>query len=149
LKLRLPPETICLGCHLKTPHLNALNHLQKPDKEMRRRMQVAERKLGIVLPLDQQGRIMCTTCHSPHERGLIAETKPAGKQVAGDLKEGVVYEDHPWDSVYRADKQARLEKLPDNATPVNLHYRRLRSEVLLRLSAKDGSLCLACHAFEK
>ncbi len=150
LKLRLPPETICLGCHLKTPHLNALNHLLKPDKKMRRRMQAAERKLGIILPLDGEGRIMCVTCHSPHERGLIDVNKPAGRQVAGgDLKEGVVYEDHPWDAVYRADKQARLEKLQGKATPVNLHYRRLRSEVLLRLSAKDGSLCLACHEFEK
>ncbi|MCF6209767.1 MAG: hypothetical protein L3J88_09395 [Gammaproteobacteria bacterium] len=149
LKLRLPPETLCLGCHLKTPHLNALNHLQKPDQKMRRRMQAAERKLGIILPLDEQGRIMCVTCHSPHERGLIDVGKPAGKQVAGgDLQQGVVYEDHPWNSVYRADKQTRLEMLQDNATPLNLYYRRLHSEVLLRLSAKDGSLCFACHEFE-
>ncbi|HEB93429.1 MAG TPA: hypothetical protein ENI94_08180 [Gammaproteobacteria bacterium] len=150
LKLRLPPETICLGCHLKTPHLNALNHLLKPGKKMRRHMQAAERKFSIILPLDEQGRIMCVTCHAPHERGLIGVNKPAGNQVAGgDLKEGVVYEDHPWNAVYRADKQARLAKLQGNATPVTLHYRRLRSEVLLRLSAKDGSLCLACHEFDR
>ncbi len=149
LKLRLPAETLCPGCHLRTPHLNAFNHLVKPDKKMRRRMLASERKLGIVLPLDQQGRIMCVTCHSSHERGLIAESKPAGKQVVGDLKEGVVYEDHPWDSVYRADKQARLEELSGKAAPVTLYYRRLRSEVLLRLSAKDGALCLACHEFER
>ncbi len=150
LKLRLPPETICLGCHLKTPHLNALDHLVKPDEKMRRRMQASERRLGIILPLDARGRIMCVTCHAPHERGLIDESKPAGKQVAdGDVKEGVVYEDHPWGAVYRADKQARLKKLPGGAAPVELYYRRLRSEVLLRLSARDGALCLACHAFER
>lgn len=151
LKLRLPPETLCLGCHLKTPHFNAFNHLLKPDKKTRQRMKKAERELGIILPLDEKGRIMCVTCHSPHERGLIAETKPAGKQVAGgNLKQGVVYEDHPWDAVYRADKQARLEKLQGNTKPLlKLYYRRLRSEVLLRLSAKDGALCMACHEFER
>lgn len=151
IKLRLPPETLCLGCHLKTPHLNAFNHLLKPDKKMRKRIRSAEKKLGVILPLDGKGKIMCITCHAPHERGLIPETKPAGKQVVdGTLKEGVVYKNHAWDAVYRADKQARLEKLQASGTkPVELHYRRLETEVLLRLSAKDGALCMACHEFKK
>jgi len=151
LRLRLPPQTLCLGCHLKTPHLNALDHLTKPDKDMRRRMRDAERKLGIILPLDDAGRIMCATCHAPHERGLIPANKPAGRQVGdGTLEEGVVYQDHAWDAVYRADKQARLDKLSaDGGQAVSLRYRRLSKEVLLRLSAKDGALCLACHAFKR
>jgi len=27
-------------------------------------------------------------------------------------------------------------------------YQRLKNEVLLRLPAKDGTLCLSCHEFE-
>ena len=82
LEFRLSPQKLCWGCHLKTPHLNALNHLVKPDKKMRKHMLKAEKKLNVILPLDKEGKIMCATCHAPHESGLIDKKKPAGKQVA-------------------------------------------------------------------
>ena len=152
-RLRLPLDRLCLGCHLKTPHLNAVEHLRKPGKAMRRRMREAERREGIVLPLDDEGRITCVTCHAPHERGLIPVDRPAGRQVADvGLAEGVTYEDHPWGAVFAADKRERLDELRKERPAVDadaLAWRRLRAEVLLRLPARDGSLCLACHAFER
>ncbi len=151
LEFRLPPQIICFGCHLKTPHLNALNHQVKPDKEMRKHMRETEKKLEIILPLDKTGKIMCATCHAPHQPGVIDKKKPAGKQVAdANLDKGVSYVDHAWNRVFQSDKKARLEKLEkENGgthTPV---YQRIKTEVLLRLSAKDGSLCQACHTFKK
>jgi len=151
LEFRLPPQKICFGCHLKTPHFNALNHQVKPDKKMRKRMREAEKKLGIILPLDKEGKIMCATCHAPHQPGVIDKKQPAGKQVAdADLDKGISYVEHPWNRVFQSDKKARLEKLTQEGGGVHsLGYQRIKTEVLLRLPAKNGALCQACHIFEK
>ena len=150
IKLRLPPEVLCLGCHLKTPHLNALNHQVEPDEAMVKRIKQSERELSIILPLDQKGRVMCVTCHSPHQSGLIDRSTPAGRQVADTgLDEGVTYQAHSWNSVFIEDKAQRLKALSQQSGHTNnLEYQRIKTEVLLRLPAKDGALCLACHAFE-
>ncbi len=151
LEFRLPPQKICFGCHLKTPHLNALNHQVKPDKKMRKRMREAEKKWGIILPLDNEGKVMCATCHAPHQPGVIDKEKPAGKQVSDtDLDEGVSYVKHSWNHVFQSDKKARLAKLSQESGVIySLGYERIKTEVLLRLPAKDGALCQACHTFEK
>lgn len=149
LEFRLPPQLLCLGCHLKTPHLNALNHLLEPGEEKQQQMGKAEKKHNIILPLDETGKIMCATCHSPHEPGVIAADRPAGRQVAdAAVEDGVGYIDHQWNEVYSEDKRLRLEAFnKGEKESAQLIYRRIDKEVLLRLSAKDGTLCLACHSF--
>ncbi|MCX7098590.1 MAG: hypothetical protein NTV43_11880 [Methylococcales bacterium] len=152
LKLRLPIEDVCLGCHLKTPHLNALEHQEaKPKDEMKKHMQAMEKKHGIILPLAQNGKVVCVSCHSPHSDGVIDGTKnPAGKQIKGDVKKGIEYTPHSWNLIYQADKQERLEILGQiNKEWLNLPYQRIKSEVLLRLPAKNGELCLSCHEFDR
>ena len=151
LEFRLPPEKLCWGCHLKVPHFNALNHQVEADEEMRKRIEKSEKKHKIILPLTSDNKVMCVTCHSPHEAGLIAKDKPAGRQVADtEVEKGVRYEDHVWNKVFMADKEKRLKKLAKQSDEMHeLKYQRLQNEVLLRLSAKDGTLCLACHEFEK
>ena len=150
LKFHLPPQKLCYGCHLKTPHLNALNHQVEPDEEMRKRIGRAEQELGVILPLAGNGNIMCATCHTAHQRGLINPEWPAGRQVADtDLDEGVTYREHAWDEVFQADKRERLEKLSEEGgTKHALAYRRIEKEILLRLPARDGTLCMACHKLD-
>ena len=151
LAFRLPPQKICFGCHLKTPHLNAFNHLVKPDEKMRQRIRAAEKTLKIILPLDDAGNVMCATCHATHQPGLIDRKKPAGRQVADtDLDTGVTYIEHPWNKVFQLDKKRRLEKLAKESGGAEaLGYQRIKAEVLLRASAKDGTLCQACHEFDR
>ena len=151
LEFRLPPQKLCWGCHLKTPHFNALNHQAEADKEMRQRIKKSEKKHKIILPLDADNKVMCATCHPAHEPGVIAKDKPAGRQVADvEVEKGVSYKDHSWNTVFLADKKSRLKKLAEQSGKSHsLKYQRLQDEVLLRLSAKDGTLCLACHEFEK
>ncbi|MGI9212327.1 MAG: hypothetical protein ACR2HF_07615 [Methylococcaceae bacterium] len=150
-RLRLPPEKICYGCHLKTPHFNALEHQDaKPDEAMRRHIRASERQLNIRLPLSNEGRVMCPTCHSPHQYGVIdAHKNPAGQSLQpADLKKGVEYREHPWNAVIQADKDSRLRALNrERHTEFQLDYRRINQEVLLRTQARDGALCLACHTF--
>ncbi|MCK4834960.1 MAG: hypothetical protein KAT12_09275, partial [Gammaproteobacteria bacterium] len=77
--------------------------------------------------------------------------KPAGKQVVNkDLDKGITYSKHPWSKVFIADKKDRLDKLNrDEGKNHVLNYQRIEKEILLRLSAKDGELCMVCHKFEK
>lgn len=150
-RLRLPPETLCYGCHLKTPHFNALEHqAAKPDETMRRHIRTSEQRQGIRLPLSRDGRVMCPTCHAPHQYGVIdARKNPAGRTLhPADLKRGVEYRDHPWNAVVKADKADRLKILNrEQNSDFQLDYRRIEHEVLLRLEARNGALCLACHQF--
>lgn len=151
MKLRLPAETLCFGCHLKTPHLNAVEHQgAKPKPEMKKHMLDKAREKAIILPLSEDGHVTCISCHSPHPEGVMQEGNLAGAQVSADVEKGVTYEDHSWNAVFRADKQQRLEDWAmQSGEHHELDYRRLKTEVLLRLPAKDGSLCLSCHAFER
>lgn len=151
VKLRLPAEKLCFGCHLKTPHLNALEHQgSKPKPEMKQHMQQMADKQAVILPLSEEGYVTCISCHSPHPEGVMNVGNPAGAQVSGDIEKGINYEPHSWDAVFRADKQQRLEDLAmQSGEQHDLGYRRLKTEVLLRMPAKDGSLCLGCHEFKR
>ena len=151
LKLRLPPQNICYGCHLYTPHFNALSHQKKPDEDMSKRISRYEQEHKIIFPLSDDGKVMCITCHSSHQIDVISRQKPAGKQVVNkDLDKGVTYSKHPWNKVFIEDKKNRLDKLnQDKDKNHALIYQRIEKEILLRLPAKDGELCLVCHKFEK
>jgi hypothetical protein len=151
MRFRLPKEKLCYGCHLKTPHLNALNHQTEPSEEMRLVMRQAEKKHGVKLLLDDKGKVACITCHSPHQSGVIDPSKAAGRVVEDQpIEDGIAYSRTAWSRVFAKDKNQRLQDLKvrqqrQSALP---EYRRVEREILLRLSAKDGTLCLACHEFE-
>jgi ferredoxin len=152
-KLRLPADRLCYGCHLKTPHLNALQHqAAKPSDRIKRRMKKSVDQEGRFLPLSDDGKVMCATCHSPHPPGVIDPAKnPAGVQIdPADIKEGTRYRESAWNRIVQKDKQKRLEEMRDKTgEPTSLTYRRIDKEVLLRLPAKNGKLCLSCHDFDR
>ncbi|MDM8566966.1 hypothetical protein QUF74_15115 [Candidatus Halobeggiatoa sp. HSG11] len=146
LEFRLPKEKICWGCHLKTPHLNALTHNRKVSDKMLKIIKKSEQKHKVNLPLSTDNKVICSTCHTTHEIGVLSSNSASGKQVlGGDVSKGAIYTPHVWNEVYQADKKGRLAKLDFNH---KLDYQRLEQEVLLRLSAKNGTLCRACHQFK-
>ncbi len=152
LKLRMPMETICYGCHLKSPHFNAVEHQVKPEsKEMVKHLKKMREKHAVFMPLNEKGKVMCITCHTPHQRGVIDVKKPAGKQVEiEDLEKGITYKDHPWAEVFKADKADRMDELNKKLkSNYKLSYQRIENEALLRLPAKNGKLCLSCHTFDE
>ncbi|MCK5876345.1 MAG: hypothetical protein KAG43_01820 [Candidatus Marithrix sp.] len=146
LEFRLPKEKLCWGCHLKAPHLNTLTHNGKVSDEMLKIIKNSEHKHKVILPLSIDNKVICITCHTTHEIGVLDSKSASGKQVlGGDIDKGVVYRSDDWDKVYQADKKERIGKLNLNH---KLDYQRLEQEVLLRLSAKNGTLCRACHQFK-
>jgi len=153
IKLRLPPQNICYGCHLDSPHFNALSHQQKPGEEMNKRIKKYEQDHKIIMPLSDEGKVMCVSCHSPHQIDVISQQKPAGKQVennSNNSDSGITYSKHSWNKVFVDDKRDRLNKLNQESDKnYALNYQRIEEEVLLRLPAKDGKLCMVCHEFEK
>ncbi|MDD3813204.1 MAG: hypothetical protein PHZ02_01050 [Desulfocapsaceae bacterium] len=72
-------EVLCLRCHNNKAGNHPLNknHRVKPSEKVTSRMHWSERNLWIVLPLNDEGKITCITCHNPHERGVIPTEKAA------------------------------------------------------------------------
>ena len=148
-KFRVPPQKLCIGCHLKTPHINANTHLLEVNDEMLERIRKYEKKNQLSIPLDGK-RITCISCHTVHEKGVLDNQKLAAKQVQEqDIEMGVGYEQHSWNKVVQKDKKSRLQKLyKDSDKKIEITYQRLTHEILIRLPAKDGSLCMVCHKFD-
>ncbi len=148
-KLRLAKKTICFGCHLKAPHLNAVEHQVDVDEDMQKHIKSVEQSKQILLPLGEQQQVICISCHSPHQRGVLvlnsAKDKPEEQQ---DLTRGTHYQNHPWNQIVQRDKRDRLKALSP-ALAQSFTYQQIQHEVLLRLPAKNGELCLACHTFAR
>ena len=73
-------ETLCRRCHLvRGNHSGNFNHMIKPSAKGLAKMKQMEKKFGIILPLDTDGKMTCITCHNPHDKGVI----PAQRASAG------------------------------------------------------------------
>lgn len=72
-------DVVCYRCHYKQTKQHPINanHLKKPTRKILRSMRWAERRFGIVMPLDSSGKITCITCHNPHEKGVIPSRRTA------------------------------------------------------------------------
>ncbi len=153
VKLRLDKSIICYACHLKTPHLNAVEHQVKVELEMLEVISKSEKQYQVKLPLADDEQVICITCHSPHQRGVLDVDLPEGKQTDGSkTATGEKYVEHSWDKVIQRDKRDRLSTLSLSISPpvsagYRFKYQQIQHEVLLRLPAKNGRLCLACHQF--
>jgi len=78
IKLRASPAFLCWRCHEPMPGKFFKTHfLAKPDKQLVMEM----RKSGLLFPLDPAGRVTCSTCHNPHQKGIMKNTE--AKKGAG------------------------------------------------------------------
>jgi hypothetical protein len=96
-------EMLCQGCHnISEKHPAGKPHLVRPTLEYQVRMHALERQYGIVLPLDENGKLTCITCHNPHETGVIpkmlAGAKGAGEKLRHRLPKVLCAECH-WHSL--------------------------------------------------
>jgi hypothetical protein len=74
-------KALCRRCHqIEGNHAGNFDHVGvKPSAEGLKRMEAMIEKYNIILPLTEDGKMTCITCHNPHEKGVIAEDKPSAK----------------------------------------------------------------------
>ena len=71
---------LCQRCHMiRGNHSGNFNHLVKPSAVVLANMKSMEKKFGIILPLDADGKLTCVTCHNPHQKGVIPPERAAAK----------------------------------------------------------------------
>lgn len=84
VRFRADVGFLCWRCH--PPMANALfqarHLLVAPSLAMRRNLEKNEREMDVLLPLVPRDRVTCSTCHNPHQKGVIrreAAAKGAGE----------------------------------------------------------------------
>jgi hypothetical protein len=75
------PVELCMGCHDQGPH-PFVNHLVEMGPDKLKKLHDYEARHKVSLPLDGENRVVCTTCHNPHEKGVLRGTASLG---AGEL----------------------------------------------------------------
>lgn len=81
-------EALCRRCHLIAGnHSGNFNHLGVvPSPEMLKYMNAMEEKYNFILPLDENGKMTCVTCHNPHEKGVIPDDRPAATGASSEYR---------------------------------------------------------------
>jgi hypothetical protein len=94
--LRDTSSRVCTNCHPMmtdhptrahvgaTPSQELLWHMSAYEMQAKLRLPIeqlvkfaiANRRAPRAVPLDENGRIACYTCHNPHEKGLLPEANP-------------------------------------------------------------------------
>lgn len=90
VKFRADVGFLCLRCHppMAMPgNFIGKHFLVKPSPETLRNMRETEEKLIVIFPLVPRGRITCSTCHNPHQKGVISrEAAAKGADAAARLR---------------------------------------------------------------
>ncbi len=72
------PVELCAGCHETFAHPTGVNHLVEMSDQRRKQLNEYEQRHRLSLPLDGAHRIVCTTCHNPHAKGVLADEAALG-----------------------------------------------------------------------
>jgi len=135
----------CIGCHTKTPHAGAIEHLKAKVEEVEK---VTKGKKEIVdissmekvkpkLKLEElkkrkpkiylvKGRIECITCHNPHPQ-IAVKAEPLSEKVA---------------IVAKNDFEFKLKKLNQDARRFKFNDKGVS---LMSADLRSGKLCRVCH----
>ncbi len=126
----------CTLCHSETLHGGSLTHLRATAAQLAAILP-EKQPGGVTLPLTDDGRIFCGTCHLFHdpavtgEKPLPAPWVPPAEGVPGAVREAMAKR---WSQM--AEKHGESEAGAEFAA---------KSTRMLRLPVSDGSLCVHCH----
>lgn len=77
---------LCISCHQTGLHPSGSDHLKPLGKTMLLRLRKYEERRMVRLPLEDEDRLTCVTCHNPHERGLLKGAAGIGADEANRLR---------------------------------------------------------------
>lgn len=78
VKFKADVGFLCWRCHPPMPDPFFREHfLVKPSERTLREMKKTEEEQLVILPLVPRGRITCSTCHNPHQEGIILRASAA------------------------------------------------------------------------
>ena len=126
----------CTLCHGDTPHSGAAEHLRVEAARVKQAMAGKKDDHGPTLPLTDEGRIWCGTCHLFHDPSLGEAWLPAGwvppdSGLPQAVREGVTAR---WDALASAHGQSKVT--------ASFAAKGTRQ---LRLPIENGTLCKQCH----
>jgi hypothetical protein len=131
---------VCTTCHERTTHAGSEEHLRASPAAVKQAL--AQRKPDAPdLPLEDDGRMYCGTCHFFHdpqvdsEVWLVSGWLPLDSGLAAAVREGVI---ERW--VALAERSNEKGSVGDFATT---------GARALRLPVDDGQLCRQCHGYRR
>lgn len=82
-------RALCRRCHpIEGNHPGNFDHMAvPPSAKALKHMAVMKKTHGIILPLAQDGKMTCITCHNPHEKMVLAADKPSAKGADSKYRE--------------------------------------------------------------
>ncbi len=154
-------DVLCLGCHSKQyddGHPVNAKHICKPSNKMHGMMKESEKQYGIILPLNHEGKIMCATCHNPHERGVIPTDKSSAKG-ASELARVRLIGTNNSNVAPESDADITVISTSDGISAVKAiseNYRNMTGQAKLavvkkavdvefRITGNVNTICLTCH----
>ena len=126
----------CTLCHGQTPHAGSDEHLRASAPDVKRAL-AGQPKDAPALPLTDDGRMYCATCHLFHDPKVMSEDwlahgwLPPDIGVTAAIRQGVV------------DRWAALAEKAGEKGPVGTFATKGTRQ--LRLPVNDGQLCRQCH----
>ncbi len=85
VKFRASVAFLCWRCHpLMAQDFMDKHYLRKPSRDTFISMKWSEEDHEMILPLDFDARITCSTCHNPHQPGVMVDER--AKKGAGEQK---------------------------------------------------------------
>jgi hypothetical protein len=136
MTLARPLGELCTSCHSENLHAGALRHLQATAEALAR-LHPANGKEEIKLPLTEDKRIFCGTCHLFHDPAVGGEEPLPKPQLPPSTGlSGAV----------RAKLQEWLKAIAQRqgATEVGATFAS-KGTTALRLPVEDDALCRYCH----
>ncbi len=143
---KLEAYKACVGCHTKTPHVGAPEHMFAKVEEVRKltrgkkgivnitsmrelkpklsEEELKKRKPRIILV---NGRIECITCHNPHPQIAVPAPSEASQ----------------WKNVEREDFEYKLKRLNYELNRFGFNPKGVK---LMSKDLKSGKLCRVCHS---
>jgi len=126
----------CTACHATTVHSGASEHLRANAASVARLLPPAKTDQPS-LPLTEDGRIYCGTCHVFHDPAISGETTlaspwlPSSSGLAESVRQSV---ETRWE---------RTQSVHGETKPGATFSKK--GTTRLKLSVEDGSLCRHCH----